>query len=61
MSASLRRTAVVGVVSVGVAVLVAALLEGDGASAWELSASGVLNVTIIAAASLLLTMLTLLA
>ena len=61
VSASLRRTAVVGVVSVGVAVLVAALLEGDGASAWELSASGVLNVTIIAAASLLLTMLTLLA
>ena len=61
VSASLRRTTVVGIVSVGIAVLVAALLDGGGESTWTLSASGVLTVTVIAGASLLLTLLTLLA
>ena len=61
VSASLRRTTVVGIVSVGIAVLVAALLDGSGESTWTLSASGVLTVTVIAGASLLLTLLTLLA
>ena len=61
VSASLRRTTVVGIVSVGIAVLVAALLDGGGASTWTLSASGVLTVTVIAGASLLFTLLTLLA
>ena len=50
-----------GVVSVGVAVLTAALLSGSGTAIGGLGAIGVLKVAVIAAASLLLTVLTLLA
>lgn len=61
VTASLRRAVVVGVVSVGVAVLTAALLSGSGTAIGGLGAIGVLKVAVIAAASLLLTVLTLLA
>ena len=61
VSASLRRTAVVGVVSVGLAVLVAALLGGGGTVGRGLNVSDVIEVALIAGASLMLTALTLLA
>ena len=61
VSASLRRTAVVGVVSVGLAVLVAAHLGGGGTVGRGLNVSDVIEVALIAGASLMLTALTLLA